>query len=227
MRRGGVMRVKIKICCVTSPQEAALAVDAGANMLGLVGRMPSGPGVIDDATIKAIARDLPAPVEAVLLTSEITAHTIAQHALRCGVTTVQIVNPIDPIHHAELHRVWPALNLIQVVHVDGEKTFEAIARYRHHVQAFLLDSGRPNATIPELGGTGRTHDWSISAEFVARSDRPVFLAGGLTPENVAEANAQVRPHGVDVCSGVRLNNGLQAQKLSAFVSATHRGAGVT
>jgi phosphoribosylanthranilate isomerase len=202
-------------------------MDAGADMLGLVGHMPSGPGVIDDATIKAIARDLAAPVEAVLLTSEITAHAIAQHALRCGVTTVQIVNPIDPIHHAELHRVWPTLNLIQVVHVDGEKTFEAIARYRHHVQAFLLDSGRPNATIPELGGTGRTHDWSISAEFVARSDRPVFLAGGLTPENVAEAIAKVRPHGVDVCSGVRLNQRLHFGKLCRYIAATRGGVSLT
>jgi phosphoribosylanthranilate isomerase len=83
--------------------------------------------------------------------------------------------------------------------------------------AILLDSGRPNAKVPELGGTGREHDWSVSREIVETLTTPVFLAGGLHPDNVNKAILQVSPFGVDLCSGVRTNKGLDKSLLESFV----------
>ena len=97
-----------------------------------------------------------------------------------------------------------------------------IAAYAPFVDAFLLDSGKPGAAIPTLGGTGDVHDWDISAAFVAASPRPVFLAGGLTAANVGAAIARVRPFGVDLCSGVRTDDRLDAAKLAAFVGAVRQ-----
>ena len=82
--------------------------------------------------------------------------------------------------------------------------------------ALLLDSGRPAAAVKELGGTGRVHDWTLSRRIVDEVARPVFLAGGLRPGNVAEAWQAVRPFGLDLCTGVRTDDKLDAAKLKEF-----------
>jgi phosphoribosylanthranilate isomerase len=135
---------------------------------------------------------------------------------------VQIVSQIAASEAAELARLLPATRRVRVVHVENEGVFELIERYAPYVHAYLLDSGRPNLAVPELGGTGRTHDWRISAEFVRRSPLPVFLAGGLSPANVREAIRRVRPFGVDLCSGVRTEGRLDATKLDAFIEAVRQ-----
>ncbi len=214
------MRTRVKICCITSVEEAELAIEHGADALGLVGAMPSGPGVIDDATIAAIAAVVPPPVATFLLTSEHTADAIAAHVARTGVSTVQIVSPISAEESARLAVVLPVIRRTQVIHIEGMGALDLIAVYASHVHALLLDSGRPRAAVPILGGTGQTHDWQVSAAFVAASPHPIFLAGGLTPGNVAEAIATVRPYGVDVCTGVRTDDGrLDSAKLRAFIKA--------
>jgi phosphoribosylanthranilate isomerase len=111
--------------------------------------------------------------------------------------------------------VW----ILQVAHVEDASALAFARAAARTADALLLDSGRPAAAVPELGGTGRAHDWKISREIVAATSKPVFLAGGLTPENVAEAIRAVRPHGVDICSGVRTDGALDAAKLSAFMAA--------
>ena len=90
-----------------------------------------------------------------------------------------------------------------------------------HVDALLLDSGNPTLAVKELGGTGRTHDWAHSRRIVEACAKPVFLAGGLRPDNLAQAHARVRPFGFDVCSGVRTNDVLDETKLAAFFQAVH------
>jgi phosphoribosylanthranilate isomerase len=85
--------------------------------------------------------------------------------------------------------------------------------------ALLLDSGRPALSVKELGGTGRVHDWAISAELVRAVRIPVFLAGGLNAANVADAIRQVKPFAVDVCSGVRTGGKLDEGELAAFMHA--------
>jgi phosphoribosylanthranilate isomerase len=214
------MCTRVKICCITSIEEAELAIEHGADALGLVGAMPSGPGVIDDATIAAIAAVVPPPVAAFLLTAERSADAIAAHVARTGVSTVQVVSPIAAEESARLAARLPATRRVQVIHVEGSSALDLISVYASHVHAFLLDSGRPRAAVPILGGTGQTHDWKVSAAFVAASPRPVFLAGGLTPDNVSDAMAAVRPYGVDVCSGVRMDDGkLDSFKIRAFIKA--------
>lgn len=216
------MRTRIKVCCIASAAEAQLAIDAGADALGLVARMPSGPGPIPDATIAELTALTPPPVASFLLTSETTAAGISAHIRATRPTTVQIVWHIDPLESARLAELEPQVRRVQVVHVEGPEALDQIPAYAPHVHAFLLDSGRPNAAVVELGGTGRAHDWAVSAAFVAASPRPVFLAGGLSAGNVADAIRQVRPFGVDLCSGVRTDGRLDPAKLAAFMQAVKR-----
>lgn len=210
------MRPRVKICCMASPAEAAIAADAGADLVGLVGPMPSGAGIVSPRTCREIAHAAPAWVTPVLLTSSEIAEAIAKDVRHAGVRAVQIVRHVTPGVHDALAHHLPYLRRIQVIHVEGPEALHLIAAYPK-VDAFLLDSGKPSAA--RLGGTGRTHDWSVSAEFVRRSPVPVFLAGGLTPENVGRAIAEVGPFGVDICSGVRTNDRLDRARLSAFMAA--------
>lgn len=216
------MRTRVKICCLASLEEAELAIRAGANALGLIGAggMPSSPRAIDDRTVAAIAALAPASVATFLLTSEDTAAGIARRVEAAGTSTVQIVSPLNAEESGQLAKLLPARRRVQVIHVEDRGAVDLIARYSPHVHAFLLDSGRPS--LAEYGGTGRTHDWSVSAEFVRRSPLPVFVAGGLTPANVGEAMRVVRPFGVDVCSGVRTEGRLDRAKLYAFIDAVRR-----
>lgn len=213
------VRTRIKVCCISSEGEARCAIEHGADALGLVGAMPSGPGVIDDALIAEIARSVPPPVATFLLTSETDAGAIADHARRVGTSAVQIVSHIDPAESERLGALLPGVRRVQVVHVEGHDALELVERYAPHAHAFLLDSGRPGEPTPTLGGTGRTHDWDVSAAFVRRSPIPVFLAGGLDDTNVGEAVRRVRPFGVDLCSGVRTDGRLDPPKLDRFVRA--------
>jgi phosphoribosylanthranilate isomerase len=105
---------------------------------------------------------------------------------------------------------------VQVVHVLDEESVEEALRVAPEVDALLLDSGNQRLAVKLLGGTGRTHDWTLSRRVVEQSPRPVFLAGGLTPENVREAVERVGPFGLDVCSGVRTAGRLDERKLAAF-----------
>jgi len=111
----------------------------------------------------------------------------------------------------------PNTSIVQVVHVVGEVAFDKARAAAETVDALLLDSGNPSMTVKELGGTGRTHDWALSRAIRDEVGIPVWLAGGLTPANVEEAVRQVRPYGVDVCSGLRIEGRLDEDLLSRFV----------
>lgn len=213
------MRTRVKVCCIASPEEARIAIAAGADALGLVARMPSGPGPISDAMIATVTAMVPPPVATFLLTSETTAAAISAHIRATNPSVVQIVSHIDPAEAEALARIEPHIRRVQVIHVEGPEALEMIPDYSPHVHGFLLDSGRPNAAIAELGGTGRAHDWGVSAAFVRASERPVFLAGGLSAGNVRQAIRQVRPYGLDLCSGVRTDGRLDSAKLADFMAA--------
>lgn len=213
------MRTRLKICCISSPEEAQLAVSLGADALGLVGPMPSGPGVIDDALSADIATQVPPPVATFLLTSETTAAGVIAHHRRVGSTALQLVDELEPGAYAQIRAALPGIKLVQVLHVVDEDILDEADRVAPHVDAILLDSGNPKLAVKELGGTGRVHNWQLSRALVERVPVPVFLAGGLNPENVREAIDTVRPFGVDICSGVRTNGKLDAAKLEAFVRA--------
>ena len=211
--------VRVKICCISSLSEADLAVRYGAAALGLVGHMPSGPGVIGDDLIAEIAAAAPPAVATFLLTSETEPDAIVDHVRKCGTGTVQLVDAVDPAAYPALRKALPHVKIVQVIHVAGPESVEEAREYAALADALLLDSGRPAAAVKELGGTGRVHDWSLSRRIVAEIPRPVFLAGGLRPDNAAEAAREVRPFGLDLCTGVRSDGQLDEAKLKAFFGA--------
>jgi phosphoribosylanthranilate isomerase len=213
---------KIKICCLRNLAEARAAAGAGADAIGLVAAMPSGPGSLDDHAIAGIAAGAPAGLERFLLTARTTAVAIADHVRNCGVDAVQLVDRVDPAELEKLRALLPRTRLVQVVHVEGEAAVAEALAAAPLVDALLLDSGSPAAGRKILGGTGRVHDWALSRRIVAEAPVPVWLAGGLRPDNVAEAVATVRPHGVDVCTGVRRGELLDRELLLRFCRAVRR-----
>ncbi len=210
-------RTRVKICCIQSADEARRAVAAGADLLGLVAAMPSGPGPIPDARIAEIAAGVPPGVTSVLLTAETDPAAISALVAACRPGAVQLVDHAAIAAHPLLRADHPSLQILQVVHVEDEGAVGIALAAAATADAILLDSGRPSAR--ELGGTGRVHDWAISREVVRRAPKPVFLAGGLRPGNVADAIRAVRPFGVDLCSGVRTGGALDPEKLAAFMEA--------
>jgi len=210
---------RTKICCIADVDEARLVMAYGANALGLVSAMPSGPGVIDDEMIARVAAMTPPGVTSVLLTAEQEPAAIIAQQRRLGPRALQLVDHMEPSALAELHAALPGIALMPVIHVTGPGSLDEALAAAPYAHALLLDSGNPGAAIKELGGTGRTHDWEISRQIRERVTVPVFLAGGLNPENVASAIELVRPYGVDVCSGVRTEGRLDRAKLAAFMRA--------
>lgn len=213
------MKPRIKICCISSIEEAHTAASFGAAALGLVGKMPSGPGVIDDDLIYAIARTVPPPISTFLLTSETAADAIIAHHERTRTNTIQLVDALQEAVYDNLRAAMPSVKLVQVIHVLDDASVAEALRLAEHVDALLLDSGNPNLPVKELGGTGRVHNWNLSRQIVAQARVPVFLAGGLKADNVQAALEQVQPFGLDLCSSVRTDGQLDPKKLEAFFRA--------
>lgn len=216
-------RTRFKICCILDEAEARLAVAHGASAIGLVSRMPSGPGPIEIRQIAAITRALRESgdnVETFLLTCEIDADAVIVQLRETGCSTVQLCDAMQSeVEYGRIRKAMPQVKIVQVIHVEGEFSLDDAFRAHAHADAILLDSGRPNAAIKELGGTGRAHDWTLSRRIVGTSRVPVYLAGGLNPSNAGEAIRSVRPFALDICSGVRTQGRLDPTKLAAFVRA--------
>lgn len=215
----GTFRPRVKVCCISSPEEARLAISYGASALGLVGRMPSGPGIIPDAMIREIAESVPPGVSTFLLTSETRSEDIIAHHRKVHTTTIQIVDELKEAKYQQIRAALPGIKLVQVIHVVDENSVEEAIRLSHQVDALLLDSGNPGLPVKELGGTGRVHNWELSRKIREAIDIPLFLAGGLNKHNVRQAIEQVQPFGLDLCSGLRTQDKLDEEKLSAFFQA--------
>lgn len=216
------MTPRVKICCISSVEEAALAVSCGASALGLVSAMPSGPGVIEEAQIAEIIRTVPPAVATFFLTSRREADAILDQHHRCRPNTLQLVDHVAERELIKLRRALPGIALVQVIHVTGPESIDEARAIAPLVDAILLDSGNQKLAVKELGGTGRTHDWSISRKIREQCGRPLFLAGGLKADNVRDAIDQVQPFGLDLCSGVRTDGKLDASKLHAFFAAARK-----
>lgn len=213
------MRTRFKVCCIASVEEAMLAVRYGASAIGLVSAMPSGPGPISEDEIAAVVPHVPPGVATFLLTCIQNADGIIAQQRKTRANTIQLCDRIDYGDYAKLRDSMPGIRLVQVIHVTGEESVKESLGVSQHVDAILLDSGNQSLKVKELGGTGRVHDWALSARIVRSVPRPVYLAGGLKPENVSRAIEQVRPFGLDVCSGLRTEGKLDESKLCAFVNA--------
>jgi phosphoribosylanthranilate isomerase len=216
----------VKVCCIRTLDDALAAFEMGAAAIGLVSAMPTDTGeILDEAAIGAIARAVPRDLETFLLTSRTTAEAIAEQHRLCETTTIQLCDRVAPDVYARLRSELPAVRLVQVVHVWDERAVAEALASAPYVDALLLDSGSPDAAAGRsLGGTGRMHDWALSRRICAEAPVPVYLAGGLRPENVAAAMAAVRPSGLDVCSGVRSGGFLDRDKLARFMAAIRAAA---
>lgn len=217
-----ILMIRVKICCIASIDEARAAIRAGASALGLVSTMPSGPGVIPWERIEEIAAAVPPPIATFLLTCSQDAAEIAEQQRRCRTNTIQICDHLVTGTYDELRRATPGIKIVQVVHVTGDESVDEALEVAQHVDAILLDSGNQKLAVKELGGTGRTHDWRLSRRIRESVRVPIFLAGGLTPDNVRDAVESVAPFGLDLCSGVRTNGELDEAKLRAFFQALLR-----
>lgn len=212
----------VKICCISSIDEALIAVKHGVSALGLVSAMPSGPGPISEVLIAEIVPHIPPTALSVLLTSKQDAPSIIAQQQRTNVNTLQLVDAVSVDGYRELRSELPNARLMQVIHVRDRSSVEEAQFVAPHVDMLLLDSGNPDLKVKELGGTGRTHDWSISREIVHTVRVPVFLAGGLNAGNVRKAIDTVHPYGVDICSGVRVNGNLNEDALRRFFGAVQQ-----
>ncbi len=211
------MRPRIKICCISSIEEARRAIDYGASAIGLVARMPSGPGPISDELINQIAATVPPPVATFLLTSETSVEMIIKHHLRTNTNTIQIVDALSTGTYSDLKNALPTIKIVQVIHVIDEKSVAEAIEISEKVDALLLDSGNPNLKIKVLGGTGKVHNWQLSRQIRDNAKCPIFLAGGLNAENVRMAIDAVQPFGIDLCNGVRTDGLLDVSKLKKFM----------
>ncbi len=213
------MSIKIKICCIQNVTEAELALHSGASAIGLVTEMPSGPGVISEIEVAEIVAAIGPRMNTFLLTSKIDIPALIQQIKYCGTSTVQLCNQLVNGNYRELKTALPEIDIIPVIQVTGSPSIDSALAIAPLVDGLLLDSGNPDLPVKELGGTGRTHDWGISRRIVDLVDIPVYLAGGLNPDNVGEATRIVQPYGIDVCSGVRSGNSLDKAKLHSFMAA--------
>ena len=218
---------RVKICCMGSVAEAWLAIRSGAAAVGLVSAMPSGPGVISEDLIAEITAELPPAIGSFLLTCKTDPHTIIDQQKRLRVNTIQICDRLQLPSYEILRAGLPGVSLVQVIHVSGAESVDEAVAIAPFVDAVLLDSGNQSLPVKELGGTGRTHDWNLSLQIREAIDVPMFLAGGLKAENVADAIKQVRSFGVDVCSGVRTDGRLDEAKLKSFFAAVNGGNDAT
>jgi phosphoribosylanthranilate isomerase len=212
------MKMKVKVCCISSIEEANIVISAGITAIGLVGNMPSGPGVISDELIKTIAASVPSGIDTFMLTSETSAAKIIEHHHRTLTNTIQIVDELKDGTYNDIRLALPSVKLVQVIHVIDDKSVDEAVQISEFVDALLLDSGNPSLNVKELGGTGRVHNWSLSRKIVEQTKVPIYLAGGLNSDNVQEAIDVVQPYCVDLCSGVRTNGKLDSIKLEKFLN---------
>ncbi|PWB78371.1 MAG: phosphoribosylanthranilate isomerase [Candidatus Methylomirabilota bacterium] len=197
--------IRVKICGITSREDAWAAVEAGADALGFI-FVEGTPRYIDPAAAAAIIDRLPPFVTTIGVCMDRTPEEIERIVGLSGARLAQLHGHESPEICGHLR-----VPFIKVIRVRGEGDLEALHRYPQ-AKAFLLDTfvaGQP-------GGTGRTFPWEIAAK-AARQSR-VILSGGLTPDNVALAVTQVGPYAVDVCSGVEASAGHKDhQKVREFI----------
>ena len=216
-----IMRIRIKVCCISSVFEAKMAIDHGADALGLVGKMPSGPGPIADDLILSIAKSIIPPTNTFLLTSETDFESVVKHHHVTKTNTIQFVDSVDASTYRKLRNVIPGIRFVQVIHVIDEGSVEEAIEISGHVDFLLLDSGNPKLAVKELGGTGRVHNWKLSRKIRESIKIPLFLAGGIKAENARQAIEEVQPYGLDLCTGVRTNGDLDEMKLGMFFNSIH------
>jgi phosphoribosylanthranilate isomerase len=214
--------VKVKVCCIASPEEAETAVSYGVAAIGMVDETPTGEGRIEEAVIAEIVRAVPESTGTFVLTSATDIDRLAELHANTGVSTLQLWDPLEAAGYERLRSRVPGIFIAQSIHVMDENAMEVAKTVARYVDALVLDSGRSEPPFRWRSPGGETHDWHVSRKIADAIHLPVLLAGGLDAENVYQAVRVVRPYGVDVCSGVRKDGRLDTSLLVAFLETISR-----
>jgi len=213
----------IQIAGVIDAAEAQMLQQCGVRYLGFPLRLTVHREDLTESEAAMIIKSLVPPVSGVLITYLDEANEIAAFCHALGARIVQLHGEIDRDELKRLKTLDPTLTVIKslVVGMYDDKTLEAmVSKLSPSVNAFITDTFDPKTGA--LGATGKTHDWSVSRRLVELSDRPVILAGGLTPENVKRAILEVRPAGVDSHTGVEDSTGRKSrEKVQKFLSEAY------
>ena len=205
------MALRIKICGITCEEDAWAAIEAGADALGFV-FVPGTPRFIEPARAAAITRGLPPFVSRVGLFVNAPIEHIRATLAEARLDTVQLHGDESPEVGLSL---LGQVRVIQAFRVQGPETLLRLPDYRSSSDAWLLDAYVPGAA----GGTGARFDWNLAVQ-ARELGHPLILAGGLKPENIAEAVRQVRPFAVDVSSGVESSPGRKdAEKIQQLIGS--------
>ena len=208
----------VKICGIRRQEDALLAAELGPDAIGLlVGQKHNSPDFISATVARDISRALPPSVEAVLVTHVEDVDELERLLQESEITTVQLHSEIAPSSVERLRGRLPHLKIFKSVSVISADSVTYPEAFKKLVDGFVLDS--INLATNQVGGTGKTHDWSVSRQIVMRyPEVPIILAGGLNSENVRSAIECVRPFGVDVNSGTKAADGFKdPRKMEAFI----------
>ena len=205
------LQIKVKICGMTQLKDALFAVEQGVDAVGFIFYKKS-PRAVTMKTVREIIKKLPPLVETVGVFVNESAERVNKTADYCGLDLVQLHGEESPAFCRKIHR-----RVIKVFRVKDLQSIKQLEKYP--VSGFLLDTFSDNLH----GGTGKTFDWNLALP--AKKMGPVILAGGLTPRNILQAVRQVRPYGVDVCSGVEKSPGIKdLEKIRAFLKNIRSGS---
>src|SRR5205085_3691019 len=202
----------VKICGIRRQEDALMAAELGADAIGLlVGQRHNSPDFISATVARDISRALPPSVEAVLVTHVEEIDELERLLQQSEITTIQLHSEIAPSSEERLLGRLPYLKIFKSINVISAESVAYPEAFAKLVDGFVLDS--INLATDQVGGTGKTHDWSVSRQIVmSYPDIPMILAGGLNSENVRPAIEQVHPFGVDVNSGTKAPDGFKDRK---------------
>ena len=213
--------MRAKICGIRTEEDLKAAAESGADAVGfLLGQVHPSKDFILPGTAARLVRALPPWISPVIVTHLTEPEEILELSDRTGITTIQLHGGSTP---GEVQKVRDALppsgKVIVTLHLDQNTDFVVFKDFYPLADAFLIDSY--DEKTGRVGGTGKTNDWALAAKFVAESPLPVILAGGLNPENAAEAIRTVRPYGLDANSGLknRETGAIDPVRCRDFVSA--------
>jgi phosphoribosylanthranilate isomerase len=192
--------MRVKICGITQPQQSVAIASLGATALGFI-CVPSSPRYVNTVQILAAVAKLPDNVDKIGVFANASIQEITQTVVDSGLTGVQLHGNESPELCEQLRQFLPNVEIIKALRIRGREELDQVTIYTDYIDTLLLDAYHPQ----QLGGTGQTLNWSLLQKF--RPHRPWFLAGGLTPDNIAEALSQVHPNGIDLSSGVELAPG--------------------
>ena len=214
---------RIQIAGLSTLEDVRYAFGVGADAVGFTVGLPHGPhDGLTEEKVGEIVGALPPFLATVTITYEASYDGLVEMLEVCRTPVLQAHGPHDPDVIRRLKLALSHLKVIKSVSVTGPAAVDEARAWEGVADSLILDSVDPDTG--RLGATGLVHDWAVSRRIVRESRLPVILAGGLTPENVAEAISAVEPWGVDVHTGVEIDGRLSRDRLARFVAAA-RGAG--